>query len=104
MRLALAIACLGACDRRAPITSCESDLTGEYANGDQHWMVLDRRGSLEAYPLFPDVPAVDGPGQPRQIELPNGAQITGEAKRRYMKAMAPCTARPVRITAHERIA
>jgi hypothetical protein len=97
----LALLAWAACDRRVPITSCADDLSGEYANGDQRWMVLDRGSSLEAYPLFPDVPAGPLEVAPRVIELGRtGTQIAGEVRRRYMKATTICIAKlPARITA-----
>jgi hypothetical protein len=51
LTLVLAVA---ACSRRAPITSCDDDLRGVYASGDERWMVIDSGDTLEAYPLFPD--------------------------------------------------
>lgn len=101
MKLVLAIACVAACDRKPPIRSCADDLTGEYANGDQHWMVLDRGASLEVYPLFPDVPAGDLEIAPRMMELDRmGAQVAGQVRRRYMKGSAACIAKaPAHVTA-----
>jgi hypothetical protein len=102
--LALAVACLAACDQRAPITSCASNLAGEYVNGEQRWMILDHGTSIEAYPLFPDVPAgTPFEVAPRMIELrrtPNSPQLAGEVRRRYMTGTAMCTAKiTARITA-----
>jgi hypothetical protein len=54
----------GACDRRAPIASCDDDLRGVYRADDaggERWMVLDHRATLEAYPLFPDTAASPEP-------------------------------------------
>ena len=45
---------IAACSRRDPIASCDEDLRGVYADGDERWMVLDNGETLEAYPLFPD--------------------------------------------------
>jgi hypothetical protein len=100
-RVALALACVAACDRRAPIASCADDLTGDYARGDRHWMILDRGATLEAYPLFPDVPAADDlEVAPRIVELGRShGQLAGEVRRRYMKGSVACTAKvPARIT------
>jgi hypothetical protein len=100
VKLLHAIACVAACDRKPPIRSCADDLTGEYGSGDRHWMVLDRGTSLEAYPLFPDVPAGEIEIAPRIMELDRvGAQVSGEVRRRYMKGSAACIAKvPVRVT------
>jgi len=54
-----------ACSRREPITSCDDDLRGVYAAGDERWMLLDRGDVLEAYPLFPDGMPVDPASAPR---------------------------------------
>ena len=107
----LAAAGAGACDRRAPLASCDDDLRGVYAAGGGRWMILDGQGTLEAYPLFDDVTpqrAAGGPAAeleievaPRVIELhrtPGG--VTGEVRRRYMRGSRACVAKlPVRVTA-----
>lgn len=102
--IAVIAACVGAagCDRRRPLASCEDDLRGVYEAPSGRWMLLDRRTSLEAYPLFPDVPAAPGlEVAPRVLQLSrSGAAITGAARRRYMRGARVCVARaPVRITA-----
>ena len=109
-----AISFMAGCDRRAPITSCNQDLTGAYAEGDKRWMVLDHKVTLEVYPLFPDVPQSGLEVAPRVIDLVRdapasrqaskypwgGTAIDGHVKRRYMRGTAMCTARiPVRVTA-----
>jgi len=53
MKRAVVLA-IAACSRRDPIASCDDDLRGVYADGDERWMVLDNGETLEAYPLFPD--------------------------------------------------
>jgi len=53
MKRAVVLA-IAACSRRDPIASCDDDLRGVYVAGDERWMVLDNRETLEAYPLFPD--------------------------------------------------
>jgi len=99
----IAVAAISAgCDRRAPITSCDQDLTGAYTTDGKRWMVIDRRVTLEAYPLFPDVPEVSGLElAPRAIDLVrDDSGIAGHVKRRYMRGTAICNARvPARITA-----
>jgi hypothetical protein len=90
IRFAL-LACVVACGRRAALDSCTQDLTGEYASGEQHWMILDRGPTLEAYPLFPDVPASDLEIAPRVIELARDrTSVRGNVKRRYMKQAEVC--------------
>ena len=92
-RLAL-LACVLACDRRTPFQTCTQDLSGEYAVGAEHWMILDRGAALEAYPLFPDVPASELEVAPRMIELTRERDgVRGSVKRRYMKLAAMCIAK-----------
>jgi hypothetical protein len=93
---------LAACGRRAPIASCDDDLRGVYTSGAERWMVLDDRGTLEAYPLFPDS---DGPPDlvvaPRVIELVRDgrAELSGTLRRRYMRRAQRCDAHvPVQVT------
>lgn len=91
--LAIALAVAG-CDRRPPITSCDQDLTGEYAAGEQRWMVTDRGGQLDVFPLFPDVPASVLEVAPRSIELARiGGTLRGHTRRRYMKGATSCIAK-----------
>jgi hypothetical protein len=101
MRLAvLALGVAAACDHRAPIASCAQDLTGVYgSSGERRWMVLDDGDTLEAFPLFPDVPASSfAPLEvaPRVIELARVGPrpvIEGEVHRRYMQRADLCLAR-----------
>jgi len=98
--LVLAIA---ACSRRAPITSCEDDLRGVYRDGSEPWMVLDHGTTLEAYPLFPDVPPGGEAGlevAPRVIDLARGAgPPSGTLHRRYLRGGESCDAHiPVHVT------
>jgi hypothetical protein len=98
---ALAIAG-AACDRRPPIASCDDDLRGVYDGGGGSWMILDGPAGLDAYPLFPDVPAAPGLEiAPRVIALTRTpAGITGNVRRRYMRGSQVCVAKvPVRVTA-----
>ena len=61
MKRAVVLA-FAACSRREPIASCDDDLRGVYAAGDERWMMIDSGEVLEAYPLFPDGadPILDG--------------------------------------------
>lgn len=105
MRAALALALAvvaGACDRRAPIAACTDDLRGAYTAGDQHWMILDNRATLEAYPLFPDAPTAAGfEVAPRVIDLSRKAgELAGTVHRRYLRGTARCEATaPIHVTA-----
>lgn len=102
-------AALLACDRRAPLASCDDDLRGVYAAGGERWMILDGQGTLEAYPLFDDVTPVRAAGAPeaelevapRVIDLRRTpAGVAGEIRRRYMRGTRACVAKvPVRVTA-----
>lgn len=96
MKRALLLVAVAACDRRAPISSCEDDLHGVWITPDDHrWMLLDNGATLEGYPLFDDsVPD----GAPRVIDLHRGERFTGEVKRRFMKGATQCDAHaPIRI-------
>ncbi|HEX8108988.1 MAG TPA: hypothetical protein VF516_14750 [Kofleriaceae bacterium] len=96
---------VAACSRRAPLASCDDNLHGVYTAGpDERWMLVARRDSLEAYPLFPDV---DGPREleigPRRIDFTRSpaspAALAGTVHRRYMRRDAICEAQlPVHIT------
>jgi hypothetical protein len=91
VRWAAALA-IAACHHSAPIESCDDDLRGVYAAGnerderdrrDDRWMILDSGATLEAYPLFPDG-AVNGDlvVAPRVLDLaraPAGQGPPGEA-------------------------
>ncbi|MEJ7598031.1 MAG: hypothetical protein WKG01_09000 [Kofleriaceae bacterium] len=94
------VAALGACHHDAPITSCEQDLSGTFDSSGARWMLTERRGALEGYPLFDD----SGRGSsdevaPRWLELTRTpAGITGLVRRRYMRGAARCEAEtPARI-------
>ena len=93
-----------ACDRRAPITSCDQDLSGEYADGDRRWTVVDHGRQLDAFPGFADVPSAGGlEVAPRVLELYRAGagpeeQLRGDVKRRYMKGALSCWSKlPVRV-------
>ena len=91
-----------ACDRRPPLASCDDDLRGVYDGGGGSWMILDGPAGLDAYPLFPDVPAAPGlEVAPRVIALTRTpAGLTGSVRRRYMRGSRVCVAKvPVRVTA-----
>lgn len=98
MRAALLL--LAACGRPA-ITSCEQDIGGIYLHEGARWILVDRGATLEAFPLFPDVPAVaDTEVAPRVIDLDRTtAGVAGHVKRRYMRGAKACTGKvPVRVT------
>ena len=86
------LAVVGACERRAPIASCADDLTGEYSSGERRWMVIDHGLTVEAFPLFPDVPAGTLETAPRAIEWSRGRTLVGTVHRRYMQADKICIA------------
>lgn len=101
MRAALVVA-LAACGRPA-IDSCEDRLDGIYTVDGKAWIVTDHRiagksRTLEAYPLFPDVPPSEGlEVAPRVIDF--AADLSGVVRRRYMRGATGCTAKvPARIT------
>ena len=100
--LAALAALAGACDRRPRLASCDDDLRGVYADGDRRWMILDQRATLEAFPLFPDVPPAPGlEVAPRVIDLRRTEKgLQGSVRRRYMRGSQVCIAEaPVRVTA-----
>jgi hypothetical protein len=85
------IACLCACGRRAPITSCDQDLSGEYEGESRRWMIVDRGDSLDGFALFPDVPASELEVAPRAIEWNrDGTHLRGHVTRRYMQGATIC--------------
>lgn len=97
--VAIAIAVsAAACSRREPITSCEQSLEGAWQSDHgtgERWMILESKGALEAYPLFPDgrLPGVsaDLETAPRVIDLsraPGG--VAGDVKRRFMRRGVAC--------------
>jgi hypothetical protein len=90
----LALLALVACSSPAPITSCESDLSGVYEADGKRWMLAESRGALEGYPIHDD----SGSGEiaPRWLELartPSG--ITGLVRRRHGLCESEAT---IRIT------
>jgi hypothetical protein len=97
----VALLLLAACGRPA-ITSCDDDLGGIYSFEGARWIVVDHGSTLEAFPMFPDVPAVpDTEVAPRVIDLERTtAGVAGLVKRRYMRGSKACTSRvPARVTA-----
>jgi hypothetical protein len=103
VKLAVALAVVASCDRRAPIASCDQDLTGTYVSDGKRWIIQDHGDTLEAFPLFADIPAGDPSLEiaPRVIDLVRlDDGISGAVRRRYMRGPAQCHAKiPVRITA-----
>ena len=95
------VVALAACHHDAPITSCEQELSGTYVSEPgRPWRLAERRGALEAYPLFDD----SGRGSsdeiaPRWLELARTpAGITGTVRRRFMRGAVRCEAKvPARI-------
>lgn len=105
--VAIAVAC-----RRDALTSCDDELRGVYAADDgAKWMVLDHGQTLEAYPLFADVPSKGAAGEapleiaPRTIALARStatlpatsghapdASLSGEVRRRYLRGADRCDA------------
>lgn len=104
----LAVAMSLGCGGRPSLTSCEQDLGGEYrvAGTTERWLVVDRDTTLEVFPMFADVPAVEGyEVAPRAIDLERLAaarasgDVAGHARRRYQRGRHACVAKvPVRIT------
>lgn len=96
-----------ACSRRDPITSCEQVLDGSWRSdhAGEQWMIVESRGALEIYPLFPDgrPPSTSAELEtaPRAIDLqrtPGG--LVGDVKRRFMRRGVACTATAgARVTA-----
>jgi hypothetical protein len=98
LRAALGVLLAVAGCSRAPITSCDVDLAGTYVAepGGARWAILDHGATLEAYPMFSDVPDVPGlEVAPRAIDLTrrDGGGITGTVRRRYLRGSASCIAR-----------
>jgi hypothetical protein len=95
---AMMVIAASACDRRAPVASCDDSLHGVWITPrGERWMMLDSGATLEGYPLFDD--AVPD-GAPRVIDLARGDKLAGEVKRRYMRRADACLARaPIRVTA-----
>ena len=102
LALACAVLACGGCDRRAAIASCDDNLAGQYAFEGTRWAVLDHGATLEAVPMFSDVPAIAGlEVAPRWIDLSRtDAGIAGYVRRRYMRGSSICNAKlAVRFTA-----
>ncbi|HEU0032481.1 MAG TPA: hypothetical protein VFQ53_17735 [Kofleriaceae bacterium] len=102
IRAALLAVVVTACSRPAPLASCDPDLSGSYDVDGKPWMVLDAGDTVEAYPLFADVPAAPGlEVAPRWIAMQRDARgIAGAVMRRYMHGSTSCVAHaPARITA-----
>jgi hypothetical protein len=105
LRALAMIAVLSGCDRRAVITSCAVDLSGEYEGDGRRWMLIDHGPRVEAFPLFVDVPVageLEVEVAPRVIEWRRSSSgaLRGDARRRYMKASTSCIAKvPSKITA-----
>jgi hypothetical protein len=123
---AIALGVFAACDRRAPIASCDDDLRGVYVTGNERWMILDNGPTLEAYPLFPDGSITDAvviaprvidlerwsrpgdprPGDPSHGDAPLGAgkplaarMVRGALRQRFMRRAERCDATvPVEVT------
>jgi hypothetical protein len=96
-----ALLLLAACGRPA-ITSCEQDIGGVYVFEGARWILVDRGATLEAFPLFPDVPVVaETEVAPRVIDLDRTpAGVAGHVKRRYMRGAKACIGKaPARVTA-----
>ena len=96
----LVLVVLAACGKPA-ITSCDDPIGGIYAKGIERWSVTDRGTTLEAFPLFPDLPrAGDYEVAPRVIDFDRTtAGIAGLVKRRYMRGAKGCVGEvPARIT------
>lgn len=96
MKWAIAAVALIACDRRAPVASCDDDLHGVWiTDTGAMWSVLDYGRKLEAFPLFDD--AV-GSGAPRVIDLDRRTKLAGEVTRRFAQRADVCEAKaPIRI-------
>lgn len=95
--LAIALGAVAACDRRAPIASCDDDLRGVYVAGDERWMILDNGPTLEAYALFPDGSITDEVvAAPKVIDLergnPTGGGVRGTLHQRFMRHAERCEA------------
>ena len=99
--LALAVvAGVGGCSRRAPITSCDQSLEGAWQSDHQaeRWMILERGGALEVYPLFPDGRPPGTPADletaPRAIDLARSPRgLGGDVVRRFTQRGVACNAK-----------
>lgn len=90
------LALASACSRTPPtIASCADSIEGVWRGPEGEWHVLDRGGSIEAYPLFADAKPA-----PRVLDLRRAKTLTGELRRRYMQGDQACVATvPVRMLA-----
>ncbi len=101
---AIALAVVAGCDHctdSAPIESCQQNLGGVFIADGKRWMIVDSGATLEAYPLFPDLPVVpEIEVAPRVIDLfREDTGISGRVRRRYMQRTASCLASiPAQIT------
>lgn len=96
MKWALAAVVLIACDRRAPVATCDDDLHGVWVTDTgATWSVLDYGKKLEAFPLFDDA---TGSEAPRAIDVDRSAKLSGDVTRRFVQGAAECLAKaPIRI-------
>ena len=95
-----ALALVAACSSRPRVATCDDDLTGTWRGEAGTWMILDDHTTLEAYPVFDDMPdhataVIHAPARavvaPRLIDLrrlPHG--LVGEVHRRYMQGAVAC--------------
>jgi hypothetical protein len=109
---AVAVAAFAACDRRAPIASCDDDLRGVYVGGSERWMLLDNGPTLEAYPLFPDGSIADDlVVAPRVIDLERAGRLgdsrpgdshPGDSHPDDSRPREPASSATLRGTLHQR--
>ncbi|HSD90198.1 MAG TPA: hypothetical protein VLB44_21855 [Kofleriaceae bacterium] len=93
---------LAACGGAPPVASCEDKLDGAWATPAGAIAVVDRGATLEAYPLFRDLPAASSAAivvAPRAIDLRRaGGKLEGTVSRRYMRGSRACTGRaPIHV-------
>jgi hypothetical protein len=96
VRLAIVLALIASCDRRAPVERCTDDLAGVYEIDGRRWNVLDNRRGLEVYPMFDDTLAVAGlETAPRALDLRRISDdaLAGEVTRRFMQGALRCDAK-----------
>ena len=100
-----ALALVAACSSRARVATCDDDLSGVWRGEAGTWMIIDDHATLEAYPLFDDVPPQRAtPSEravvvaPRLVDLRRLPAISGEVHRRYMQGSAACEAKaPIHV-------
>ena len=99
MRLALALALLGACDARAPaeLADCGGDLRGVWDGEAGAWHAIPGGDAWELYPMFDDRPAdlpagvAAAPGVIDLYRQPPGAPtLVGTYTRRYERGAERC--------------